>query len=318
MPSSLELFLPLFVSIEWGVVLPEEKISDVDAHPFRRNGMTSAFPEWLGRDDARQHFTFCSELSKVPVAGLDQIWFTSMTLDRVSLRNMIVNDSGLWERYFYDTAEEQKNRDDERRKVLASGLPSTSCDYPSDHLPIGALFNWKWDDCGEGCIIDENDEELCVDVGEIRELNIVDEEGNNVQDDALCRYTHSETEQQQQFDNPHEELDYLLQKCPYDSEEQEADIQFILSPIDPPLSLTSKEAPTPAQMKQLDERRNRKAKLLKAASISMKPWLKKLWTLNKKANKAERHRLTQEARLLEKRPYRRKSRGSSDKDAVLN
>ena len=49
--------------------------------------------------------------------------------------------------------------------------------------------------------------------------------------------------------------------------------------------------------------------LISSASISMKPWLKKLWTLNKKVNKAERHRLTKEARLLEKIPYRRKSRG---------
>ena len=187
-----------------------------------------------------------------------------MTLDKVSLRNMFVNYVGLWERYFYDTDEEQKNRNDERRKVLTTGLPSIDCHYPSDHLPIGARFNWKWDDCGEGCIIDENDEELCVDVGEVRELNVVDGEGNNVQDDALCRDTHSETEQQQQFDNPQEELDYLLQTCPYDSEEQESDIRFILSPLDPPLSLTSKEPPAPDQMKQLDERRDRKSQLLKS------------------------------------------------------
>ena len=139
--------------MEWGRALPEEKVSDVDVNPFRRNGMTSAYPAWLGRDDATRHFTFCSELSKRPVPGLDQLWYTSMTLERTSLRTMFVDDSGLWERYFYDDAEVEKRRDEERMKVLASGLPSMDCKYPSDHLPIGAVFDWKWEDCGDSCLL---------------------------------------------------------------------------------------------------------------------------------------------------------------------
>ena len=139
--------------MEWGRALPEEKVSDVDVNPFRKNGMTSAYPAWLGRDDATRHFTFCSELSKRPVPGLDQLWYTSMTLERTSLRTMFVDDSGLWERYFYDDAEVEKRRDEKRMKVLASGLPSMDCKYPSDHLPIGAAFDWKWEDCGDSCLL---------------------------------------------------------------------------------------------------------------------------------------------------------------------
>jgi len=139
--------------MEWGRALPEEKVSDVDVNPFRKNGMTSAYPAWLGRDDATRHFTFCSELSKRPVPGLDQLWYTSMTLERTSLRTMFVDDSGLWERYFYDDAEVEKRRDEKRMKVLASGLPSMDCKYPSDHLPIEAAFDWKWEDCGDSYLL---------------------------------------------------------------------------------------------------------------------------------------------------------------------
>ena len=125
--------------MEWGRALPKEVMADVEPHPFRRNGLTSACPAWLGRDDPRSHFTFCSELgrddprshftfcsesNKRPVPGLNQIWFTLMTLERAGLRRMFVDDSGLWERYFYDEVEVEKRREDERRNVLATGLPS--------------------------------------------------------------------------------------------------------------------------------------------------------------------------------------------------
>ena len=290
--------------MEWGRALPEESLADVPPHPFRRNGMTSAYPPWLGRDDAESHFTFCSELSKRPVPGLDQIWFTSMTLERVNLRNMFVNDSGLWERYFYDDAEVAMRREEERRKVLASGLPSFDCDYPSDHLPIAATFDWKWDDCADSCLLDDNDNDEstvhCVDGVEVRGLNVIDSKGNNVQDDAEQNQVEEVQQIQQNFDNPHDELHYLLQYCPYDSQEQQSEVQYILSPLNPPISPTAKDRPTSHQLKQLDERRDRKAVLLKTASLRVRPWLKNIWKANKKVNKWDRHNLIQEAKLAEK------------------
>ena len=45
--------------MEWGRVLPEHKLADLSPHPFRRNCLSSAYPPWLGEDDARSHFTFC-------------------------------------------------------------------------------------------------------------------------------------------------------------------------------------------------------------------------------------------------------------------
>ena len=301
--------------IEWGRALPEETIDNlkVTPHPFRRNGMMSCYPEWLGRDDAKEHFTFCSEQSKHPVPGLDQIWYSSMTLDRMNLRRMFVDNlTGIWERYFYNNEEVEKRREEERMKVLACGLPSLECDYPSDHLPIGATFAWRLDDeCDdESYLLDDHDDETgssdassssdssssksqhCVE--EVRELNVVNEEGTNVQDDSCL----SDAEQQTQptFDNPQEELNYLLQSCPYDNDEQKSDIQFILSDLNPPISLTSKERPSPTQMQQLEERRERKSNILKTSSLGVRPWLKNIWTANKRVNKMLRHEMILEER----------------------
>ena len=291
--------------MEWGRALPEKALADVHPHPFRRNGMASAYPAYLGRDDAKSHFTFCSELSKRPVPGLDQIWFTSMTLERVNLRRMFADESGLWERYFYDDAEVETRREEERMKVLASGLPSLNCDYPSDHLPIAATFDWKWDECADSCLLDDTDDDdessaHCVDGGEVRGLNVIDSKGNNVQDDSQYNQVEEVQRIRQNFDNPHDELHYLLCYCPYDSQEQQSEVQYILSPLSPPISLIAKERPTSHQLKQLDERRDRKAVLLKTASLRVRPWLKNIWKANKKVNKWDRHNLIQEAKLAEK------------------
>ena len=286
--------------IEWGRALPEEVMMDVKPHPFRRNGMTSAYPAYLGKDNARSHFTFCSELSKRPVPGLDQLWFSSMTLKRKALRRMFVDDAGLWERYFYDENEVEKRREEERLKVLAGGLPSMECKYPSDHLPIGAVFEWKWEECGDSCLLDgEYGTDHCVDGAEVRGLNVVNSEGNNVQDDSLNE-NEGEQKNKQSFENPHDELDYLLHCCPFDSEEQQSDVQFILSELNPPLELLSKERPTPDQMEQLEARRLKKAELLAAASLAVRPWLKDIWKVNKQVGKWDRQREIERTRELEK------------------
>jgi len=287
--------------MEWGRALPEEQVSDVGPHPFRRrNGMSSAYPVWLGRDDAREHFTFCSELSKRPVPGLDQMWFSSMTLERKALMRNFVDDSGLWERYFYDDAEVERMRNEERRRVLASGLPSLECKYPSDHLPIGAVFDWNWEDCGDACLLDNDDINDCV--KGVRGLNVIGSEGNNIQDDALSDAFGKEKHKRQQlsFQTPHEELDYLLNCCPYDSEEQRSDVRFILSSLDPPLSLISKEKPTQEQLKQIGARREKKAEVLSNASMGVRPWLKNLWKASKQVGKWDRQREIEKIRLLEK------------------
>ena len=79
----------------------------------------------------------------------------------------------------------------ERGRVLASGLSSPNCRYPNDHLPVGAIFDWRWDE-HEGPRPPGNDAEEVGDAGnhrargvEVRGLNIIGSEGSNLQDDVL-------------------------------------------------------------------------------------------------------------------------------------
>ena len=227
--------------------------------------------------------------------GLDQLWFAN-TLVRTGLRRMFNDcDTGLWERYFYDDAEVAQRHDDERQQVLASGLPSLDCKYPSDHLPIGAMFDWKWD------VRNGDDGVEGTEEGAPRALIVVNADGNDVQDGALRERLNQEERksQLQLFETPHEELEYLLHNCPYESQNQQADIRFALSPLDPPMSLTTKERPTPDQFRQLAARRETKAELLRTAALEVRPWLKNMWKVNKKVGKLDRHRAVDMAGLLE-------------------
>jgi hypothetical protein len=267
--------------IEWGRALPDEKVGDISPHPFRRNGMTSAYPTWLGKNDAKQHFTYCSEENRRPVPGLDQIWYSSMTIERVGLKRMFVNASGEW-RCISDENVLRQLRDYERRKVLSTGLPSPDGQYPSDHLPIGAVFDWKVNN------VDKQQHHDDDDTKEIRRLHIVDEEGNNVEEALPQDEPTTALEEQQSFETPNHELEFLMTNCPFDSLEQKSVVMFLLKPINPPIDFTTRAKPTKEQLEQLDAKRDKKAELLKSASLGVRPWLKKIWKVEKQVGKWER------------------------------
>ncbi len=72
-----------------------------------------------------------------------------------------MDDSGLWESYFYNNVEVERRQEDKRRGVLAAGLTLPGCEYPSNHLPIGAIFNWKWDESRDVDRSDGDDSIIC-------------------------------------------------------------------------------------------------------------------------------------------------------------
>ena len=160
--------------------------------------------------------------------------------------------------------------------MLATGLPSPGCEHPSDHLPIGAIFRWRRDGSQGGGVM---------------ALDVVDAEGNDVRTLAGSSKQRTQMQEEHAFANPREELDYLLDCCPYDSDEQRSDVKFVLSPIDPPLSPASSERPTPDQMMQLDVRHAVKAKLAATASLTVRPWLRNIWKANKQVGKWDRQEL---------------------------
>ena len=253
--------------VEWGRALPEEQVSDVSPHPFRRNGMMSAYPKWLGKMNSTEHFTYINTINKQPVPGLDQLWYSSMTMKRVALKRPIVDFLGNWGNDL-DTIEQKRNQ--ERIDILSTGLPDPKCTYPSDHLPIGAVFDWHWESNHT-----------------IRNITVLDEEGNMVE------FKHDGTSQpeldfEQSFENPKDELEYLVSKCPYDSNDQKLAVEFILSPINPPLCTEKKTKPTRDQLDQIDKRRDVKSEVLASCSSSVRPWLKRIWKANRQAGASER------------------------------
>ena len=106
--------------------------------------------------------------------------------------------------------------------------------------------------------------------------------------------------QEHALNNPREELDHLLDCCPYDSDEQQSDVKFVLSSIDPPLPLASCERPTPDQMVQLDARHAKKAQLLLTASSGVRPWLQNIWKASKQVVRWERQHLMERNTIAEK------------------
>lgn len=292
--------------MEWGRALPNDRVADVAPHPFRRNGMTSAYPVWLGKEDAREHFTFCGEKNKRPVPGLDQIWFSGVTLERMALRRMFVDDLGEWKKD--DNNDDgamdfiERRRDEERKRVLKTGLPDPECKHPSDHLPIGCMFDWKWDTSDDACFVDDiNSNESsgsssCNDK-EVRSLKVVDAEGNivkqvnSISKDAtgMLNLSNQQQMQHQTFETPYDELEYLLQNCPYDSEQQKCDVHYILSPIEPPLCTINNTPPTVEQLHEINARRDKKSDVLATSSLGVRSWLKKIWKANKQVGAWERN-----------------------------
>ncbi|CAJ1949805.1 unnamed protein product [Cylindrotheca closterium] len=107
--------------LEWGKPIPNDELEKVQPHPFRANSLCSCYPEFLGKQDARKHFTFCARPNR-PVAGLDQIWYSSLSLKRLALRKPLSTSA-------------------DRLRVLTNGLPAQR--LPSDHLPIGTILDWN-------------------------------------------------------------------------------------------------------------------------------------------------------------------------------
>ena len=228
--------------LEWGKAIPNDDLENVKPHPFRRNSMVSAYPVLLGQRNPRLHFTYCANPDR-PVAGLDQMWHSSFTLNRIGLRRMFKS---------------QKMR----KRILKTGLPTSR--HPSDHLPIGAVFDWNACDV-DACMVDSN-RQGCDEVG-VNELSIVLDSPVPIPKPKSPMMAFAE-------------LDMLMSTCPYDTEEQQDELMSIIDHV-PDLPLDPKEKPSNSQLKKLHEMRNRKKFLLQNASNDVRPTLQRILKLSK-------------------------------------
>jgi hypothetical protein len=203
-----------------------------------------------------------------------------MTMRRVELKTPIVDFLGEWgngsSRSVDNRDDIEQRRNQERLNILSTGLPDPLCTYPSDHLPIGCIFDWQYD---------ENNDSL-------RNLTVLDSEGNIIDFSNNTTTTTRESlqfEEMTKFETPMEELEYLVLNCPYDSEEQRSAVEYILSPIEPPLCTETKKKPTSVQLEQIEDRRNVKSEVLASSSLGVRPWLKRIWKAQRQVGAYERN-----------------------------
>mmetsp|Transcript_22974 Transcript_22974/g.33829 ORF Transcript_22974/g.33829 Transcript_22974/m.33829 type:complete len:636 (-) Transcript_22974:2175-4082(-) len=240
--------------LEWGKPIPEDEMEKVSPHAFRHNSLLSAYPPYLGSTDAREHFTFCANPHR-PVAGLDQIWFSSFSLSRIALRKPL---------FSYE----------ERMNALWTGLPAPF--YPSDHLPIGAILDWNSCDASSSmeCSIDDDAssssfriaQRKCTEAG-IRELTITEKTAPPIPKSKSPIMAYAE-------------LDMLLVTCPFDSDEQRVILESIVEDV-PDVPANPKEKPSQEQLRKLSEMRERKKHLLMTASGPCRQVLQRILKLQK-------------------------------------
>ena len=231
--DTAEAALCLDPVVEWGRSIPNEELEKVPPHPFRENSLLSAYPPILGRNDPRQHFTFCANPHR-PVAGLDQIWYSGLSLARMALRRPL--------RYL----------DEQQANVLASGLPSFG--YPSDHLPIATVLDWR----------SEKDHE---ENGLPRELIVTPNCAPPVPRAKSPFVAYAE-------------LDMLLVTCPFDSDRQQRELEVICAHV--PDLPPNNARPSDEQLAKLSVMRERKKKLLAGASNdALRKVLQRILKLNK-------------------------------------
>jgi len=242
--------------LEWNVPLPDDELDSVQPHPFRRNSLLSAYSAVSSSfsrttdDDDRHYslhpddFTYCANPYK-PVAGLDQIWYSGSSLQRVALKRVFQTE-------------------EERLSVLEHGLPLLLAqqpyyNHPSDHLPIGAVMQWKTTKKQQ-----EQEEQLV-------ELTIAKEQVVRAPKPKSPIMAYAE-------------LDRLLVTGPFDSEPQRLEVERILESYTLTINLPDnpKEKPSPEQLVQLKEVRERKQRLLQTASEPTRLVLQRIFQLKKK------------------------------------
>ena len=145
--------------------------------------------------------------------------------------------------------------DELRRLNLEQGMPNEF--HPSDHIPIGCVLQWTGISLGDGGFL--------VDLKDAKEETVCE-----IVDDMSCSELMIEAE-------------FLLEACPFQSENHRKEFEYIMSDIP---GLPEKGKPSDEQLAQLNDRRERKDKLLTDVSEEVGPILRRILRLHR-ATKAQ-------------------------------
>jgi len=208
--------------MEWGSLV-DSKVSDIPSHSY---SLQSAYPVELMTEQPMDYVTFVSSPQRF-VSGLDQIWYhdSSNSVTVKGIKNPF-------------------HSPEHRRNVLESGLPCMH--WPSDHLAIGCILEWKKD---------ADKTNLCH-----QELTCVTKDMNesDLRRDAI----------------------ELLSACPFELEEQREEFLYVTSEV---VRSCAKGKPTEEEIQQIRDRRTRKKKLMSEVSDEVQQILEQVAKLMKAA-----------------------------------
>ena len=169
-------------------------ILDVGPHPFRcGNTMMSVYPSWLGTGERQRPgaLHLLQQAEQDAGAGVGPAVVFRRDAGQNGTDEELCGKFGDVGALLLQQDGGKNKRGKERGKVLASSLLFHDCRYPSNHLPVGAIFDWRWDEC-EDPHPPGNDAEEAGDAGihcargvEVRGMNVMGSEGSNLQDDML-------------------------------------------------------------------------------------------------------------------------------------
>ena len=223
---------------EWGFKLEQHQIdeldSDIDKHGY---DLHSAYPMELGLNESSEYVTYVSGPEDTTV-GIDQIWYHDSRLSTSERfrENIIV---GLKDPF---------RSDEHHYQVIKHGLPSRF--HPSDHLSIGCILEWNFND---------NPKNLCNSPLTER----ISEDGCEIKDESELIQL---------------EINELMNSCQFQSDEQRSEFEFVISPVD----IVKGQKPSQEQIDAIKKRREKKKKLFNEVTDQMKRTLEKIIILSKK------------------------------------
>eukprot|EP00750_Incisomonas_marina_P011811 INCI16422.13.p1 GENE.INCI16422.13~~INCI16422.13.p1 ORF type:complete len:454 (-),score=57.30 INCI16422.13:4074-5435(-) len=175
-----------------------------------------------------RYFTYCQHAGR-PVAGLDQLWFSSNTLKLVAERALFSSD-------------------EQRLAILKAGLPSPA--NFSDHIPIGAVLRWASFPDGPPNL-------------------------------RVKAQSQSGSRKKPTTEDPALEALQLLEACPI-TQEQRDEFELVTAPVP---GTEKKCKPTPEQLVQIKDLRNRKEQLLAGVPEEAAQMLTRVIQLRRQARK---------------------------------
>lgn len=219
---------------EWGRLV-NAQVSSIPSHTYN---FKSAYPIEILNERPLDYVTFVSSPHRF-VSGLDQIWYHVLN-GSVSVKAI---------KHPFLSAEQRKN-------ILESGLPSIY--HPSDHLPIGCIFEWRYNANPKNLRLKPSTDRLVDDMSE-----------TELRRAALK----------------------LLDSFSFDSEEQKADFLYITSGIEGDgYNSDDGTIPNNLHIHRLRDQRARKKKLFSQLPNEKVHQLEEILKLLKRANSIKKHK----------------------------